>query len=358
MPPFASTLDEFFKFCFKRHPKDRYDNALEMLAGWQNVFHLASASDSRESDPDARTKALDNLRPDALISQLGLTTRAQNTLDRLGIVTAQELAAQPPGKFSNLRGVGNKTKREIKELIGELRLRMPQSPIPERSAAKPLPAFDSEDTQQTVEITVDGLTALLIPVESSPSGKVSRKLLAQFLELDDTSSGPPQYPTQTQVAAATGKHRAQIGQIIVSARDRWRRSVPPLTAIRNELAEFLKAEGGVVQIGELARFLIASHGSDAPEPLARRRAAAVVRAALEAEKPSATNRFEERRHGNLFLIARSEEPHGAQALDYAERIAEAGTRLAATDPLPSPSRVLRRSRLWRSSGRKARCRAG
>jgi serine/threonine protein kinase len=338
--PVREDLADFFGHCFERDPKDRYDNAAEMLAGWHNVFHRATAAESRPSDPDARRAALDNLRPDALITQLGLTTRAQNTLDRLGIVTAQELAAQPPGKFSNLRGVGNKTKREIKELIGELRLRMPQSPIPERSAAKPLPAFDSEDTQQTVEITVDGLTALLIPVESSPSGKVSRKLLAQFLELDDTSSGPPQYPTQTQIAEAAGKRRAQIGQIIVSARDRWRRSVPPLTAIRNELAEFLKAEGGVVQIGELARFLIASHGSDAPEPLARRRAAAVVRAALEAEKPSATNRFEERRRGNLFLIARSEEPHGAQALDYAEKIAEAGTRLAATDPLPSPARVV------------------
>ena len=70
--------------------------------------------------------------------------------------------------------------------------------------------------------------------------------------------------------------------------------------------------------------------------MAKRRAAAVVRAALEAEKPSAANRFEERRRLNLFLIARSEEPHGARALDYAQKIAEAGTRLATTDPLPSP----------------------
>jgi serine/threonine protein kinase len=338
--PVREDLDEFFRRCFERNPKDRFDNAEEMFAGWHDLFQRATASDSRAADPDARRKALDNLRPDALISQLGLTTRAQNTLDRLGIVTAQELAAQPPGKFSNLRGVGNKTKREIKELIGELRFRMPQSPIPERSAAKALLGFDSEDAQQPAEITVDGLTALLIPVESSPSGKVSRKLLTQFLELDEASSAPPQYPTQTQIADTTGRHRAQIGQIIASARDRWRRSVPPLTGIRNELAEFLQAEGGVVQIGELSRFLIASHGSDAPEVLALRRAAAVVRAALEAEKPSATNRFEERRHGNLFLIARSEEPHGAQALDYAEKIAEAGTRLAGTDPLPSPTRVL------------------
>ena len=283
--PVREDLADFFAHCFERDPKDRYDNAAEMLAGWHNVFHRATAADSRPSDPDARRAALDNLRPDALITQLGLTTRAQNTLDRFGIVTAQELAAQPPGRFSNLRGVGNKTKREIKELIGELRTRMPQSPIPERSAGKALPAPDTDEAPPSADFSVDALTSLLIPVESSASGKVSRKVLAQFLELDDASSassGPPQYPSQTQIADATGKHRAQIGQILSSARDRWRRSVPPLTAIRNELAEFLKAEGGVLQIGELSRFLHASHGSDAPDALALRRAAAVVRAAIEA----------------------------------------------------------------------------
>ena len=52
-------------------------------------------------------------------------------------------------------------------------------------------------------------------------------------------------------------------------------------------------------------------------------AAAVVRAALEAEKPSESNRFEERRRGDLFLIALSTIPYGEPALEYAEKLGEA-----------------------------------
>ncbi len=128
--------------------------------------------------------------------------------------------------------------------------------------------------------------------------------------------------------------------MLTKARDRWRHSVPQLTPIRAELAEFIAAEGGVSHIAELAQFLLASRRSDASEPLATRRAAAVVRAALEAEKPSESCRFDERRHGDLYLVARSEVPFGEPALDYAERLADAGVTLAATDPLPSPARVL------------------
>ena len=80
------------------------------------------------------------------------------------------------------------------------------------------------------------------------------------------------------------------------------------------------------------QFLLASRRwSDAPDPIAARRAAAVLRAALEAEKPSESNRFEERRHQkdnlqSLFLIARSESPFGQPALDFAEKLA--GNKLA------------------------------
>ncbi len=51
-------------------------------------------------------------------------------------------------------------------------------------------------------------------------------------------------------------------------------------------------------------------------------------------------RSEERRHGSVFLVARAEPPFGEPALDYAEKLGEAGIILAGTDPLPSPTRVL------------------
>jgi serine/threonine protein kinase len=340
--PVRQDLNDFFHRSFQRLPRDRFDNATDVLLAWQNVFHRATASDSRSPDPRAQAQALEDLRPDTLISQLGLTSRAQNTLDRLSIFTAQELAAQPPGRFSNLRGVGSKTRREIMDFVGKLRSKLPQPAIPDRSTIEP-PTEPSGD-QPAAPIGLDALTALLIPVATSPSGKVSRQILAQFLELDDSSSAAALYPTQSQIADRSGKSRAQISQVITKARARWRRSVPALTPIRAELADYLAAEGGIAEVGELAQFLLASRRSDAPEPIATRRAAAVVRAALEAEKPSESRRFEERRSADRLLVAlRKTEDSGGEireipfaepALDYAEKLAEEAKRLASTDPLP------------------------
>jgi hypothetical protein len=224
------------------------------------------------------------------------------------------------------------------DLVGKVRSKLPQPPIPERPSLE-INAH-AADTGLMVPASVDALTGLLVPVERGAAGKVSRQILARFLELDEAETGTPQYPTQAQIAVQSGKSRAQVSQVITKARERWRRSVPQLTPIRSEIAEFITAEGGVVHIAELAQFLLTSRRSDVPAPLATRRAAAVVRAALEAEKPSESCRFEERRHEDLYFIARSEAPFGEAATDYAEKLADAGVVLAATDPLPSPTRVL------------------
>jgi serine/threonine protein kinase len=340
--PIRQDLNDFFRRCLQRDPLLRFDVASDMLVAWQNVFHRAAASDSINTDLAAQERAMQDVRPDTLLSRLFIGTRAQNVLDRHNIVTARDLAAQPANRFSNIRGVGDKTRREIRDLIGTLRTKLPQSAIPERSAAEP--PTDAAGLEAAPPLGVDALTALLIPAETSASGKVSRQILARFLELDDASlnqnAGALQYPAQAEIAKSTGKSRAQVSQIVAKARERWRRSVPQLTPVRAELAAWLQAEGGVVLIAELAQFLLASRGSDAPAPLAARRAAAVVRAALEAEKPSESCRFEERRLPDFFLVALSQTPFGSAALDYAEALAQEGLKLADAEPLPSPSRVL------------------
>jgi serine/threonine protein kinase len=337
--PIRDSLYAFFGKAFQRDARRRYDNAADMLDAWHNAFVRATPADSQTTDEDAQRIALESVRPDTLVSQLGVSTRAQNTLDRLGIFTAQELAAQPPGRFSSLRGVGNKTRREVMDVIGKLRLRLPLTPIPDRTnlemPGQPAPDLGDEPVGP---LSVDALTSLLIPAESSPSGKVARQLLAQFLELDDASAGLPTYPTQSQIAECTQRARAQISQILTKARERWRRT-PALTTVRNDLAEFITAEGGVVEVGELAQFLLTSRGSDADDPLALRRAAAVVRAALETEKLSESNRFEERRASGRFLTSRSEPPFGEAALDYAEKLGSVAFQLASAEPLPAPVRV-------------------
>jgi transcriptional regulator with XRE-family HTH domain len=339
--PVRESLRDIFKKAFARDARQRYDNAVDMLAAWHNAFARAAATDSRTTDEIAQRNALASVQPDTRVTQLGLSTRAQNVLDRLGIFTAQELAAQPPGRFSSLRGVGNKTRREVMDLIAKLRLSLPQTPIPDRAifdqAIIEKPGEQASD-QPLAPLSIDALAALLIPIESSASGKVARQIQAQFLELDDASTGLPTYPTQSQIAERTGKARAQVSQILTKARERWRRT-PALTTVRNDVAEFANAEGGVVEVGELTQFLLTSRGSDSSDAIACRRAAALVRAALEAEKPSESNRFVERRSNGRFLIARSEVPFGEAALDYAEQLGAAALKLASTDPLPAPARV-------------------
>jgi serine/threonine protein kinase len=333
------SLFGFFQKAFERDSHSRYDNAADMLAAWHVAFSQAAATSSRGTDELAQSLALETVRPDTLVSQLGVSARAQNTLDRLGVFTAQDLAAQQPGRFSSLRGVGNKTRREVMDLIGKLRLRLPQPPIPDPTTLEPAKEVASDHAgEPSAPATVDELTSMLIPTEVSASGKVARQILAQFLELDNESSGPPTYPTQSQIAERTQRARAQIGQILTKGRERWRRT-PALTTVRNDLAEFITAEGGVVEIGELAQFLLTSRGSDAGDPLSLRRGAAVVRAALEAERPSESNRFEESRRNGRFLVARSEPPYGEVALDYAEKLGATAFQLATSDPLPAPVRV-------------------
>jgi serine/threonine protein kinase len=344
--PVRDALYAFFQRCFQRDPRRRFDNAADMLAAWHNAFARAAATDSRGIDELGQRIALENVRPDTLVSQLGLSTRAQNTLDRLGIFTAQELAAQPPGRFSNLRGVGNRTRREVMDLVGKLRTRLPQPPIPERGLVET--PDEAKPEEPSAPLNVDALTAILVLAEASASGKVARQVLTQFLELDDASKGFPAYPTQSQVAERSHKARAQVSQILTKARERWRRT-PALTVVRNELAEFLTAEGGVVEVNELTQFLLTSRGSGVADPLARRRAAAVARAAIEAEKPSETNRFAERRTNGRFLVARAEQPFGEAALDYAEKLAAGACQLASTEPLPAPVRVLETLRAVPSS---------
>lgn len=45
--PVRQDLNDFFRRCFQRNPRHRYDNATDMLLDWQNIFHRATVSDSR-----------------------------------------------------------------------------------------------------------------------------------------------------------------------------------------------------------------------------------------------------------------------------------------------------------------------
>ena len=330
--PVREALLEFFRKALRRDPKERYDNAADMRAAWHSAFAASAAGESRQPDPNALQAAAATAQLSTNLSDLPISTRAHNALDRLDIVTVENLLRQPSSTFFQLRGLGNKTRREVLDLLKLLRARFPESAVPERA---PVPPSEEAPAEEAAARTIEELVRELLPTARYKPDHARRQRLLMLLELDDASTGAPTFPTQTEIARRTGKTRALIGQDLTSARERWRRA-RSLTEVRNEIAQFLETEGGIATARELAEYLLAARGAEAADPSLRiRRAAAVVRAALETECMMDKPRWEESRTHGLYLVA-----IGEALFSFARRLAETAREVAAADPMPSPARAL------------------
>lgn len=131
--------------------------------------------------------------------------------------------------------------------------------------------------------------------------------------------------------------RARIGQILGKARERWRKK-QALTIVRDELADILRAQGGVMTGRELSGALLSARGSALREPQRSLHAGAVLRAAIETELAQETPRVVVRRAGALLLIAINDHD-GEMLADLAEQLGRRADALVAEEPLPSPARA-------------------
>src|SRR5262249_56908981 len=76
---------------------------------------------------------------DSSIHELSLGTRATNALDRANVLTVEDLLGTPMRRLLRLRGVGNKTRREIASAVKFLRERLGNP------ATEPVPAEDTDE---------------------------------------------------------------------------------------------------------------------------------------------------------------------------------------------------------------------
>jgi serine/threonine protein kinase len=321
-------LTAFFARALRRLPAERFDTAADMRAAWHAAFSEARFTDSHVPDPTARTLAINTATPETPILSLNLSTRAQNVLERENINTVGELVATAPTRFRHLRGVGDKTRKEIIELIGDLRARFPESTIAPQSA----PASDED---APLVHSVDEIAAQLLPSETSKFS-ADRPRLAALLDLGDLTLRPPAWPSQSDLAAQRKVTRARIGQIVTAARQRWRRN-PSLTEVRTFIHERLRSSSGLLESAELAGILLAGRGSTSDGHLRLRLASAVARAAVEAERAIEKPRFAESRCLGSILIVSTDE---LGTVDWARRVGELAGTLANAHPLPAPARVL------------------
>jgi serine/threonine protein kinase len=343
--PIREALTEFFQRALRRDPKARYDNAGEMRNAWHSAFAIAAATDSKIPDPSALASAIETVTRETYIRELPISTRAKNALDRIEAYTVTTLLRQAPRSLFHLKGVGNKTREEILDLVRQLRSKFPENVLPEQLS---VPEDDEAVGTDGQYRSVDSIVPLLVPGGRYSKDQPHRDRMLALLELIDGLTDGPTFPSQTDIAKHAGKTRALIGQDLMKARQRWRKT-PPLTEVRREVAEFLDAQGGIATIGELTQFVLSARGSEAEDPHLRlRRAGAVLRAALEAERAADEPRWLESRAHDLFLVALTGDGKAADLLfQFAWQLGEAAKKIADADPLPSPARALELLRLVR-----------
>lgn len=337
-PNIRESMLDFFDKGLRRDYRQRFDNCEEMLRAWRHVFETVdqpvSGTATDEGFDSAAVVASATLTTQ--IITLGLSTRAANVLDRINVITVGELLLVPLNRIYKLRGVGNKTRREIAGLVNNLRVRFPDVEQPLQPAADST-TTDAEGAEPEVG-SVDLIAQQVAKFGSRDRAQAEKNILHTFIGWDAvgkfTVFDVYDWPSQTDVARYLGLTRARIGQIVTKARERWRKN-PSITALRKTICEIVEANGGAMTNRELVAAVLVARGSGADEPIRSQLASVVTRAAIETERVSEEPRFTDRRNGERIVIARNN-----NTADYVERMGRAADKLAVLDPVATPARAV------------------
>jgi serine/threonine protein kinase len=330
-PSLREALVPFFKKALRRGARERHDNAEEMLKDWRDCFSAIDAAGvATEADEAELRQRLQEAGFESSIHELGLGTRATNALDRANVLTVEDLLTVPMRRLLRLRGVGNKTRREIAAAVKMLRDHLGSPPDAGKVAvteeAEEQPAGDL--SRLSVDLLAQRLT------RTGPrDGDTARQTVTALLGLEEAL--PNAWPSQADVARFLNISRARVGQVVSKVIDRWANKEKALTRLREDIAGLLAASGGVMTSGELGEAILAARGSVLEEPQRSRLARAVARAAVEVERTMAEPRYLVRRDDERALVAL----HPSLA-DYAARLGDQADDLAGEDPLAPPARAL------------------
>jgi serine/threonine protein kinase len=329
-------LREFFGKALHRDADKRFGSAAEMREAWQRVFTAldetgpASVSSSGSEDPEElRQEAAERATLDTALNAAGLTLRAVAVANRLGADT---------------RGLSRKTRTELLDRIAAWRTRLVSEPGGITTA--PLPS-DVDDSR----LPLDAIVATLLPKarrRNDTQAAISRLLLG----LPDEQGALPatRWPTSVVVARDTNLTQGRISQVLSARRRAWS-NLDVLDTVLDEVVDTLVSFRRVAAAEELAEHLLAQHGCSGVEahPVRMAYAYAVLRAAYEVDWQRDEPRLSLRRHHHervlLALQVGSEDPVDTPSdeslLDLAERLADKAGELAAQDPLPTPTAVVR-----------------
>jgi serine/threonine protein kinase len=331
-PAVADRLMVFFAKALARDARQRFDTVEEMEDAWRRVFADLPESVPEPDESQATTAALTRSAP---LEVAGLTPRARSALQRLGVYTVGELLAYEPSKLTRAAGVPEATRKEIRDRMRALRAQLPAPEV-----AAPVDA-------QVRAHGVEAVCATLLTKRTNANAAehdTTRVLLGQ------APTGDGEFlcwPTQVEVARATGQAQPQVSTWVRKHARRWG-SNKALAQVRDQVVALLEARGSVMSARELAEALLASRGSYSPEQQRLPQAIGLVRAAVEAElgrggeSRVATQRF---RGSDTVLIGREPDDPAAtttaaDVLSYAVRLGRRAAELAGGDRLPTPPRAV------------------
>jgi serine/threonine protein kinase len=325
----APQLADFFRTALCRNAAERFGTTEDMLRAWREVFERVDTTTTghdEEAQFDAAEVAARASLDDPLVA-IGVPARASELLERLGASKVRDALSIDIVDLSRTPGVGNQTRRVARDLVRALRDRF----------ADRLAAVDDES------LSVDLLVQRLVP--RGPDKKQERFCeamlgLAQPTLVDNEALGEEAWEPLANVAERLALTPEEAASAIEVARGRWLRT-PALTTVRRDIESALAGEGRVLTVDELAAALLARRGSTRAPDERTRNAAAVARAAIEAEIGRKDARFVLHRHAGRPIVAsavgEADEPIDGIALaTYAAALGERAEELAEADP-PLPA---------------------
>ncbi|MDQ3647623.1 MAG: BREX system serine/threonine kinase PglW [Actinomycetota bacterium] len=307
-PAVAKRLAEFFRRALARSASERFDTAEEMLRAWRECFTgtavPVTTDHGEEIDPEEALRRATLTTP---VAELGLSARGNSALERAGISTVAGVLGTSQFELRSLPGVGAGTRGELVGVLEALRERLGDEEAP--------------DVQG-----LDLLARQLVPRRGWEEEDLV--VVRAYLGLSGR-----QWQSTAEVAEALGGERSAVEAVLDRARERWGKSLRSVTRLRDEIAELLEREGGVLPASMLEEGILARRGAVAEGEERSQLAAAAARAALDAEPRREVARFVAVRLGGGVVIVAPALAEPDAALSYLGRLCERASALAREEPV-------------------------
>jgi serine/threonine protein kinase len=202
-PHVREPMTEFFAKGLRREPRERFDNAEEMLRAWRRIFEAATTHEPRPDARDPLENVSGSLAPQSSISELAYSPTALSVLEGMGIHNVRQLLAVDRVRFRYLSSVADRTRKEIRLVAKRLAQLRPDL------APGGMLQVTSEGGAERDD--VDYLVDRLLPKEAEPDEHRGWRAVEAYLGLTNRATNSPRHGTRSHAPSRipwSGAHLA------------------------------------------------------------------------------------------------------------------------------------------------------